>query len=329
MRHVLRSRITLALGILIVAAVATFALVGTLATRSDGGPSTEASSHTGRSATSTVAGKALAPAPEPAFAPAQATASAASAGDTVPALDMTRFLVRTGQLDLLVNKGQAPQVANHISTVAEALGGYVLASNVSTGLQGERPYAEVAVRIPARSYDQAIRQFSALGKVRSLTTSAQDVTGSYVDLQARLSHYRAVESRLLTFLAHSASIQQALSIQQRIDATQLTVERLAAQLKALRETVIYGTLTVSVTERSSKPLPGPQTKPASFLGALTHSAKLIWTGAQATFVALGAALPFLGVCLALAYGVWLVYRRLKRAGRLHSTDAQQPMERPL
>jgi hypothetical protein len=348
MKRVLGKKVLITAGALVVAALIVFALVGGLASRGGAGSSTAGSASrtagqpvtllhepgfaaaaTERTATGEL-GKA--PIPQPASGPGSSSdagsATANGSGDTVPAFDPNRFLVRTGRLDILVDKGQAPQVANHIVAAAEALGGYVLSSNVSSGLQGERPYAEISVRVPARSYDQAIKQFGALGQVKNLTTSAEDVTGSYVDLQARLSHYRAVESRLLTFLAQAGSIQQALSIQQRIDNTQLTVERLSAQLKALRETVVYGTLAVSVAEKGGKPVVTPPAKPASFIGAFVHSVKLIWVGAKATLVALGAGLPFIAVFAGLAYAVWSAYRRLNRGGRPRTAKTQGPAQGP-
>ena len=67
--------------------------------------------------------------------------------------------------------------------------------------QGD-PYA-IARRPRARSSTSttAIKRFSKLGEVQSVTTSSEDVTSQYVDLQARLRHYRAVERRLVGFLS--------------------------------------------------------------------------------------------------------------------------------
>ena len=166
------------------------------------------------------------------------------------------------------------------------------------------------VRIPAASYDEAIASFSGLGRVQDLSTSAQDVTGQYVDLGARLSHYQAVEQRLLGFLARTTTVGQALAVQERIDATQLTVEELTGELKALRETVVFSTLTVTVSE---KPTTAVAVASRSFPAAFVHSLRLIGVGAQAALVALGAALPFVALAGLLGYGALLIARRARRA----------------
>ena len=53
-----------------------------------------------------------------------------------------------------------------------------------------------------------------------------------VDVQARLTHYRAVLQRLLTFLDKATTVGSALAVQDRIDQTQLTVEQLRRRAEA-------------------------------------------------------------------------------------------------
>ena len=89
--------------------------------------------------------------------------------------------------------------------------------------------------------------------MQSASTSREDVTSQYVDLQARLRHYRAVERRLVGFLQETTTVNQMLAVQDRIDKVQLTIEELSAQLKSLRETTTYGTLSVYVSEKDRTP----------------------------------------------------------------------------
>ena len=63
------------------------------------------------------------------------------------------------------------------------------------------PYASLVVRVPEQYFETAIKRFSKLGEVQSASTSSEDVTSQYVDLRARLHHYRAVERRLIGFLS--------------------------------------------------------------------------------------------------------------------------------
>ncbi len=224
-------------------------------------------------------------------------------------LDPARFLVQTGEMTLYVAKGQVPSAAGKITVLTGALRGYVLQSYVMSGVDGQKPSANIVVRVPAENFQEAIRRIGQLGEVKALQTGAEDVTGQYVDLKARLTHYRAVERRLLTFLANATSINQALAIQQRIDNTQLTVERLAGQVKAMGEQITYGTLSVSITEKPGKTV-APATKHQTFLAAFVHSVTLLGSAARALFVALGAAIPFLALIAVLGWLGWMAARRL-------------------
>jgi hypothetical protein len=169
------------------------------------------------------------------------------------------------------------------------------------------PYATLTVAVPARNYDAAVRRLSAYGDVKQLSTSTSDVTGQYVDLKARLQHYQAVERELVSFLSKAKTVGETLSIQDRINATQLTIEQLSAEFKALSETVNYSTLSLTMTEH--QPVAAAVTSSGTFGGALGHSLRLIADGAQVLFVAGGAALPFAVMIAIIGALVWIAARR--------------------
>ena len=186
-------------------------------------------------------------------------------------------LLRTGDLSLLAARGTLLSTVDRVKSMTLAMDGYVMSSaigsrptDVGTPIEpmplddavssmdgGERaassaledPYASLVVRVPEQLFDTALKRFSKLGEVQSASTSSEDVTAQYVDLRARLRHYRAVERRLLGFLSETTNVNQMLAVQDRIDQVQLTIEELSAQLKSLREVTTYGTLSVFISER--------------------------------------------------------------------------------
>jgi hypothetical protein len=167
--------------------------------------------------------------------------------------------------------------------------------------------------VPERGFDAAVKRFAALGDVQSISTSSEDVTSQYVDLQARLKHQRAVETRLVRFLAKTDTSNEMLAVQDRIDKVQLEIEQLSAQLKSLREQTTYGTLSVFVHERGATAVAaGPS---ATFGGTLTHSLSILAHGARVTALAVTAVLPFIIVFGLIALLIWYVVRRLRRGRR--------------
>ncbi len=314
-RALTKKRVLIAAGCL-AALVVALAVVGALR-QSAGHPSSRASGG------SAAHGIAAAPALLAPKSQAGASAQSSSVPSFTAATDSRagRYLVRSGTLDLTVARGEVPETAARVSALATGLGGYVVSSELSTSgspppyasstplIPTSGPYADDVVAVPAASFDQAISAFGALGHLQDLSTTTQDVTGQYVDLSARLAHYQAVEQRLLSFLARTTTVEEALAVQERIDSTELTVEELTGELKALRSTVVYSTLTVSIQQKAAKPV---TVAADSFPRAFVHSLALVWAGAQAAVVGLGAALPFAALAALLAWAALVIVRRTRR-----------------
>ena len=237
------------------------------------------------------------------------------ASDVSP-LDARRFLVRTGEMSLTVARGGVPEAAARVVGLTTGYGGYVLTSQVSSSDSSSPPFADITVRVPAAVYDVAIQRFGELGRVQGVQTSADDVTGQYVDLSARLAQVRSIDRRLLGFLSQARSVTEALAVQARIDATEIKVEELTGQLKALREQVTYGTLTVSITQRAAHHATAHR---GGFLGALSTSWRHLVGGFEAIVVGLGAIIPFAVLLAALLAVAWYGTRaagRLRQRARL-------------
>jgi hypothetical protein len=258
------------------------------------------------------------------------------------------YLLRTGDLSLLVARGQLLPTVDRIKAITVAMSGYVMSSSLGTqtgvgmpepmpldtavssdgsypssdvaGYAGGDPYASLVVRVPEQQFDAALKRFSRLGEVRSASTSAEDVTSQFVDLQARLRHYRAVERRLLGFLDETTTVSQMLTVQDRIDQVQLTIEELSAQLKSMRETTTYGTLSVYVTEKDRTPAAIHASN--TFGGTFWNSIELLGSGARVTGLVLTALLPFLVVFGLIGALVWYVVRRVRRSRRRAAPPAQ-------
>jgi hypothetical protein len=328
----------------LLAALGVFAVVGALAGNggSGAGGSGSGASDSGAVSSSTghaAAGRAIAGAPQSAAEPATQGKAPSTGGSSSYAADIPaastqgpHYLLRNGSLGLQVPRGELLSAVSRITALTTGLEGYVVSSSVGSepipwpqatasaggaAQPGDQPvassgngYASVIVRVPGAFFDTALRRFAAVGTVQSVSTSSDDVTSQYVDLRARLQHYRAVERRLVSFLGATTNVNQALMVQDRINSVQLTIEELTAQFKALRQTTTYGTITVSLTERGRHVTTTATT--TTFGGTFRHSLDLLARGARDTALAVVAALPFVLVLGGLALTGWAVARRYRR-----------------
>jgi hypothetical protein len=206
------------------------------------------SAGTGGAATSSVAR-----APAGGLGPASGSVNGAAAnapGKVTPADDRvgssataTR-VVRNGQLSL-----QVPSVTTAVSrltALATSAGGYVQSSATST--DSGTPQGDITLRVPVAGFEAAVTGAQRLGRTRSLTTSATDVTGHYVDLVARETALRQTRSTYLSILSSATTIGATLSVQQRVDDVQQQLDQLEGQRKVLAAQTADATLAVSLDQ---------------------------------------------------------------------------------
>lgn len=281
-----------------------------------------------------------------------------TAGDVAAAVPPAGFsagrsLIRNGALSLLIERDSLLATLDRVSGMTRELDGYVVSSSLSggspdapigydlaapaTGVQKEAPsgiqsspnasasaqptQARLTLRVPESRFETAMKRFSALGEVRNISTSSEDVTSQLVDLKARLRHHRAVERRLLRFLAASETIREMLVVQDRLDEVQLAIEQLEAQLKSLREVTAYSTLTLQLTEKG-RPQAGQIDPSDTFIGVLLASLNVLVRGARLVALGFTAAIPFLVLFGGMGALTWFLIRRFRR--RRHAGQSSMP-----
>jgi Domain of unknown function (DUF4349) len=250
-------------------------------------------------------------APQNALA-ANGAASSASGGveSIADGVTATR-VVKTGNLDLQVPRGQVQATVTKLVNLTTGLNGYVSESRTDN-IAGS-PNGEVTVRIPVGSFDNAVSSAEALGHVTSLTTNAHDVTGKYVDLGARLTALQKSRSTYLTILGHATTIGATLAVQDRIDGVQQQIEELQGQLHVLRNQSADGTLTIDVSQVGSVLTPVKHHTQSGIGKAWHRSISRFNRGIDAIIGALG---PLLLAILILAVIVGVArfgYRGARRA----------------
>ncbi|MGE0134623.1 MAG: DUF4349 domain-containing protein [Dehalococcoidia bacterium] len=155
-----------------------------------------------------------------------------------------RKIVRNGSLTLEVES--VTTAYDEVGAVAARLGGYV-ADGSYAGVD-ERRTGRLIVRVPADSYDQAVRELRGLAKhVSAASSSTQDVTGEVTDLDAALRNLRAVEAQYVTLLTQARTIQDMLQVQERLQVVRGDIERTEARLALLNRLSDLATISVQLT----------------------------------------------------------------------------------
>jgi hypothetical protein len=228
-----------------------------------------------------------------------------------------RQIIKTGELTIEVDV--VGSAVGAVRAMALQLGGYVGGSQAGTA----DDVATLTLRIPAQRFDDALQRLHEMeGEVTAEATREEDVTGSVVDLEARIRNLEASETQYRALLDRATDIEDILVIQARLDEVRGQIEQLQAQLDQLSELASLATLVVTVVPAAA---PVEEAASAWDPGAIFDSAVAALVGLGQAIAAAGIWLVILGLPLAVVLGiiVW-VGLRLAPAARRRATPQEHP-----
>jgi uncharacterized protein DUF4349/PKD domain-containing protein len=133
--------------------------------------------------------------------------------------------------------------------VAYSVGGYVSYSTESNAS------ALVVMRVPAANYEDALTKVEGLGTLVTLSSSSNDVTVQYTDLNATLKSLQAEQASLLAILSESTNINSTLNVESRIQGVDQQINSVQSEILQTRTLVSYATISALIEEKApSQPL---------------------------------------------------------------------------
>ena len=153
-----------------------------------------------------------------------------------------RVVVRRASIEVEVET-IAPAV-ERATRLADVFEGYV--ENATTR---EDKSAQVILRVPAARLGEALDSIALLGKVTNRSLSAQDVTEQSVDLEARVTSFRAAREKLRELLNRATTVADAVAAQAELTRVQAELDSLEGQLKALQSSVALSQLSITLNRR--------------------------------------------------------------------------------
>lgn len=238
-------------------------------------------------------------------------AVAESAGGPVPLApaDATeRQVIVTATAGVLVENPR--EAAAEVAELAAAAGGHVEAREEHAGGGEHDPgWASLVLRVPSDELTATIERLAEVGEVQSITQSEEDVTGTIVDLDARIAALQTSTERLLEIMASAEDTSDLLATEKTLSERQADLEALQSQRDALANRVAMSTLTVSLDVVP----PSPAAARGGFLGGLESGWNALVSFVQNALVVIGALLPWLVAIGVPALIVVAILRRRRTA----------------
>ncbi len=230
-----------------------------------------------------------------------------------------RRQVRTG--DLAVRVRDVDAAVARVRSLAVSADGYVGDERTVTdpgqpgagaSRAGSGTSSQLTLRVPEANLDAVMTQVAGLGTLLSRSTSSTDVSGTYVDTQARLQTQRESVARVRALLGRATTIGQVVQVEGQLAGRTAELEALEARLANLDDQTTLATLKVSLTPPVAAAT-AATVQDATFLSGLRGGWHALGAGVSAALVVLGAVLPFAAVAAVVGVPVWLARRRRVRA----------------
>lgn len=152
-------------------------------------------------------------------------------------------------VDLEVQTKEYDTYISALTASISANGGYVEKSEADMGgYYDSNRYSTYVARIPADKLDAFLAAAGENGKIVSKTENQQNVTLEYVDLESRISAYKTEKETLTKLLEKAESLENVLSIQERLSEVNYQIESYTSQLRVLENRVSYSTVTLRISE---------------------------------------------------------------------------------
>ena len=239
---------------------------------------------------------------------------------TAASLGQSALIEQTGAVTVIVPLKRIQTDVNQLTALATASGGFVASTSTQSAGPGFPAEGTVTLQVPVATFGNVLAQVKALGKVASETTSATDVTGQYVDLEAQITALQDSGQQYLTIMTKATTIGGILAVQSQLDQLQSQLDQLQSQLKTLTNETTYSTLVVTLAQTVVTP---PPPRPEGGLLRAWHSAAngfvAGWEGVVRVAGPLFFALLLAGVLFVIGRfawrAAWRASRRSSAAGR--------------
>jgi hypothetical protein len=177
--------------------------------------------------------------PSAASAPVPAPVDVSQSSDA-PA----RLKIYTANLTLIVDNVYETQ--KRIKNVAEQCQGFLQTMDTSS----------IVIKVPAGSFEDAVRQIEVMGEVTAREIKTKDVTEQVQALHISLDNAEKLRKRLLKLLEDTVRIEDAIKIEQELARLTETIEQIEGAIRLLKHQVTYSTISVKL----NSPVPQRMTK---------------------------------------------------------------------
>lgn len=182
----------------------------------------------------------------PPAAPGINQADTSSYGGVAQTAISDRMVIRTANMYLVV--GDVAKTIEQITQLAATYNGFVVSSN--SWKEQERMMGNIAIRVEVGNFDNAMKALRGMAvEVRSESTTGQDVTEEYTDLDAQLRNLQAAETQLLKLMEEKTEkVTDILEVQRELVKTRGEIEQTKGRMQYLEKSSAMSLIQINLEQ---------------------------------------------------------------------------------
>lgn len=176
--------------------------------------------------------------------------NAAAKDESVTAKQETgsyRKLIKTVSMD--VETENFDELTGKLENRVKDLNGYIETSNVrGNSRYDESRYSSMTIRIPSEELDNFVNEVAEISNITWKSEAVKDITLNYVDVESRKKALEVEQERLLVLLEKAESIEDIITIENRLSEVRYELQTYASQLLVYDNQVEYSTVNLNISE---------------------------------------------------------------------------------
>lgn len=235
-------------------------------------------------------------------------------------LSQERLIIRTAEMSIVVENTEEAMAT--ITNMVEENGGWVVSSSLFQYDENAKT-GNIIVRVPAEGFNSALEAIRAMAvEVTRETSSGQDVTEEYVDLQSRLENLEATAARVRNFLDEAKDVEEALAVNSELSRLEGEIEVIKGRIQYLSQSAAFSTINIELTpDIISQPLEVGW-RPLAIARDAVEDLVDALQGIAGFLIRLG--ILFLPLALLFGIPVWLVVRYVVNRRRNRRPQVKTP-----
>jgi hypothetical protein len=237
-----------------------------------------------------------------------------------PLLGPEHKIIYQAHIELAVERFAG--IGDEVAKLAKQSGAYVADSSLS-GSTGESRHGIWKIRVPVAHFEDFVTAAKGLGELVRASTTSQDVSEEYYDVDAIIRNKTKHEERLIALLEERpGKLEDVIAIERELSRVREELERMQGRMRFLTDRTSLTTVELSIAEIRNYEPAQAATLATRLRRSLEKSATTLQTSGEALLVAAVGIVPWLPVAALGAAAVYpLVRWPLRRRNRIGAVSS--------